>query len=233
MFFLKINSEHKELLAVIRSWDNLKIASDSPYIWVKDFTANQLESKELHQIPYAIIYELKENLLFQKGSLLPSLKLPSELLWTPILRALPLELPSFNHNFFGINEQVDLQILPSEAEQEAFVLVTTFEEAEKYITTAPEIRLQQLQWIIINSKVVLFGTPLLPIQGETYWKNNNFLLPSGFDFEFPVLSNLIHQKINTKPDEWVFWRKDATYFTISKQDLKPLTISSFRLTFSE
>jgi hypothetical protein len=233
MFFLKINSEHKELLALIRSWDNLKVASDSQYIWIKDFTNKQLESSELHQIPFAIIYELKDNLLFVKGSLLPSQKLPSELLWTPILRALPLELPSFNHNFFGINEQVNLQILPSEVENDAFVLITTFAEAEKYTITAPEVRLQKLQWVVIDSKIVFFGTPLLPIQGETYWKNNNFLLPSGYDFEFPVLSDLLQEKINPEQNNWVFWQKDATYFTVSKQNLKPLSISSFRLTFSE
>jgi hypothetical protein len=233
MFLLKINSEHKELLAVIRSWENLKVAFDAPYIWFKDFTTSQLDASELHQIPFAVIYELKENLLFIKGSLLPSQKLPSGLLWTPILRALPIELPSFNHNFFGISEKVHFQILPSKTEREAFVLVTTFEEAEKYITTAPVIRLERLQWAVIDSKVVIFGTPILPIQGETFWKNNNFLLPAGFDFEFPVLSDLLQQKINPEQNNWIFWKKDATYFTVSKEDLKPLSISSFRLTFSE
>ena len=232
MFFLKIHSEHKELLATIRSWDNLKVAFDSSYIWVKDFTLKQLESSELHQIPFAVLYELKENLLFVKGSLLPSQKLPSGLLWTPILRALPLELPSLNHNFFGIHEQVSLRIIASEAERQAFVLVTTFAAAETYINTAAAFRLEKLQWVVIDSKVVFFGTPLLPIQGATYWKNNNFLLPSGYDFEFPVLSELLQQKIDSAGTSWVFWNEDATYFTVSKQDLKPLSISSFRLTFS-
>lgn len=233
MFFLKISSEHKELLATIRSWDNLKVAFDASYIWVKDFTPQQLDSSELHQIPFAVIYELKENLVFVRGSLLPSQKLPSGLLWTPILRALPLEVPSFNHNFFGINEKVSLKIIASEAEQEAFVLITTVEEAETYITTAAAIRLEKLQWVVVDSKVVFFGTPLLPIQGETYWKKNNFLLPSGYDFEFPVLADLLQQKINAEGNNWFFWNKDATYFTVSKQDVKPLSISSFRLTFSE
>lgn len=233
MFFLKINSKHKELVAAIRSWDNLKVSFDASYIWVKDFTPQQLDASELHQIPFAVIYELKENLLFVKDSLLPSQILPSGLLWTPILRALPLELPSFNHNFFGIQEQVSLKIIASQAEQEAFALITTFVEAETYINTVAAIRLEKLQWVVVDSKVVFFGTPLLPIQGETYWKKHNFLLPSGYDFEFPVLSDLLQQKINSEGNNWIFWNKDATYFTVSKQDLKPLSISSFRLTFSE
>ncbi len=233
MVLLKINNQHKELLASIRSWDNLKVAFDSADVWIKDFTINQLNSSEIHQIPFAIIYELKDNLLFVQGSLLPSQKLPSGLLWTPILRAFPLKLPSFNHNFFGISETVFLTIIASAIEREAFVLVASIDEAKKYITTAPEIRLQQLKWVLIDSKVVIFGTPLLPIQGETYWKNNDFLLPSGFDFEFPVLSSLLKDKINPSQENWIFWQKDATFFTVSKEDLKPLSISSFRLTFSE
>lgn len=233
MFFLKINSEHKELLATIRSWDNLKVAFDAPYIWVKDFTLNQVDSSELHQIPFAVIYELKENLLFVKGSSLPSQKLPFGLLWTPVLRAFPIELPTFNHNFFGIHEQVPFKIIASEAEENAFVLSTTYEEAAQFINTAAAVRLEKLHWVVIDSKVVFFGTPLLPILGETYWKKNNFLLPSGYDFEFPILSDLLQQKLNAAGNNWIFWNKDATYFTVSKQDVKPLTISSFRLTFSE
>lgn len=233
MILLKINNQHKELLASIRSWDNLKVAFDSNDIWIKDFTISQVDSSEIHQIPFAVIYVLKENLLFAKGSLLPSQKLPSGLLWTPILRAFPLLLPSFNHNFFGINETVSISIIASKKEREAFVLVTSIDEAKKYITTAPEIRLQQIQWVLIDSKVVFFGTPLLPIQGETYWKNNDFLLPSGFDFEFPVLSSLLQNKINPSQENWIFWQKNATFITVSKEDLKPLSISSFRLTFSE
>lgn len=233
MMLLQINRQHEELLATIRSWDNLKVAFDAPYIWIKDFTTNQINSSEIHQIPFAAIYEVKENLLFAKGSLLPSQKLPAGLLWTPILRAFPLQLPSFNHNFFGINESLSLTIVASKMERQAFVLVTSIQEAKKYITTAPEIRLQKLQWVLIDSKVVIFGTPLLPIQGETYWKNNDFLMPSGYDFEFPVLSSLLENKINLNKEKWVFWQKDGTFFTVSKQDIKPLSISSFRLTFSE
>jgi hypothetical protein len=32
------------------------------------------------------------------------------LLWTPIERALSIDLPSFNHNFFGINQSVDIKL---------------------------------------------------------------------------------------------------------------------------
>ncbi len=80
MFLLATSIENKEVLGAIRHWENLKVAYDEKTIWVKDFTQEQMESATLQQIPYITLYNEKANLLFKKGSLLPSLKMPSALL---------------------------------------------------------------------------------------------------------------------------------------------------------
>lgn len=233
MLILKIARKHQELLETIRHWHDLKVAFDGDLIWIKDFTTEQFSSATVLQIPYTTLFEEKNNLLFLKGSLLPQQKMPLGLLWSPILRAFPIELPPLNHNFFGINEKVSLQIVRSEIEAEAFVLVTSLQKASYYILNAPEIRLQNLKWIVVEDEVVLFGTPLLPIEGKTYWKNNDALFPSGFHFEFPILGETIQEKVNPAGDYWVFWQADSSYFKVFKDDVKPLSISSFRLTFSQ
>ena len=232
-FLLKINSIHKELLGSIRHWENLKVAFDDQWIWVKDFTILQSESSELQQIPYAVLYEVRDNLLFLRDSLLPKQKMPSALLWSTILRALPIELPKLNLNYFGISEQLVLGILPSEKEHQAWVLVSSYEDAKNYIETAPDVRLKSLSWVVSDEKIILFGTPLLPIKGETYWRINDFLLPTGFDLEFEILANTIQEKINENQENWIFWQQDGSYFKVPKENVKPLSISSFRLTFSE
>lgn len=233
MLLLKIDSKHQELLATIRHWHNLKVAFDEGFIWIKDFTPAQFDDAALQRIPYTTLFEVKDNLLFLKGSLLPQQKMPSGLLWSPILRAFPIELPSLNHNYFGIEEKVSIQLVRSEIEAEAFVLVASIQDATQYITTAPEVRLHNLKWIVLDDEVVLFGTPMLPIEGRTYWRNNDFLLPSGYHFEFPILAETIQEAVNPDGNQWVFWQTDSSYFKISKEDVKPLSISSFRLTFSQ
>ncbi len=233
MFLLEIEIQHKDFLGSIRHWDNLKVGFDEQSIWIKDFTDQQLYLSELQQIPFKEIYEVKDNLLFIKGSLLPTKKMPSGLLWSPILRALPVGLPSLNHNYFGIDEQVKISVLPSEQEKEAHALLTDYATAKQYIESAPSVRLSPLQWTIINHNILFIGQPLLPVKGKTYWKNNDFLLPSGYDFEFPILSETIQQKMNPSQNSFILWEADSSYIIISKHDMQPLSISSFRLTFSK
>jgi hypothetical protein len=233
MFLLEIDIQHKDFLGSIRHWDNLKVGFDDKSIWVKDFTNEQLYSSELQQIPFKEIYEVKDNLLFVKGSLLPTKKMRSGLLWSPILRALPVILPSLNHNYFGIDDKVTISIQPSQQEKEAYALLTDYATAKQYIESAPSVRLLPLQWTIIDDKILLIGQPLLPIKGQTYWKSNHFLLPSGYDFEFSMLSETIQQKMNSSQNNYILWDEDGRHIIIARSDIQSLSISSFRLTFSK
>ncbi|WP_394773512.1 hypothetical protein [Flavobacterium sp.] len=232
MYFLEIKKEHKDLLGSIRHWDTLKVAFVTNMIWIKDFSLEQINTAEIQQIPYKKVYELKENLLFEKDKILPSKKLPSGLLWSPILRALPVSLPNFNHNFFGIDQKLQMVLKPSENVKEAFAMIVNFDEFKPYIEQAPKFRLEPLNWIVIDEKILITGKPLLPIKGKTYWLNHDFLIPTGYDFEWFALTKTLQEKLNPTQENIILWNEDNSYSQIPKQNIKPLSISSFRLTFS-
>lgn len=232
MYFLEINKEHKDFLGAVRHWENLKIAFETNTIWIKEFSTEQINSAEVLQIPYTKTYELKYNLLFEKGKQLPTKKLPSGLLWSPVLRGLPVSLPNFNHNFFGIDQTLQITLKRSEDVKEAHALLVEYQELKSYIELAPKFRLEPLQWIVIHNKALIIGKPLLPLKGDTYWFKNDFLLPSGYDFKWPVLTQTLKDKLNPFDKNIILWNKDNSYSSISKQNIKPLSISSFRLTFS-
>ena len=118
---------------------------------------------------YKTIYYESNGKLCLLNSLLPERKIPS-LLWTPIERAIPIKLPSFNHNYFGITEKVTLTLVPSDTEHEAEVMVLTVSKLKTYIETAPDVRFKQLSWALLNNDLVMVaGKPLLPIDGNVYW----------------------------------------------------------------
>ncbi|MFH6946376.1 hypothetical protein [Flavobacterium sp. FlaQc-50] len=232
MYFLEINKRDLEFLGAIRNWETIKLAFDEQLVWLKDFAPEQLNAIEIQQIPFHVIYELKENLLFKKGSLLPSKKLPSGLLWTPIMRALPVSMPRFNHNYFGIDQNIEIRLKPSEIVQEPYALLTDFSEIQSYIETAPDFRLKPLKWIVADQKILVLGNPLLPVKGNTYWLKENFLLPTGYDFEWSILAKTIQKNSNPLEEDLLIWNRDNSCFRIPKNKMKPLSISSFRLTFS-
>ncbi|KUJ60702.1 hypothetical protein AR687_16885 [Flavobacteriaceae bacterium CRH] len=232
MYFLEIKKEHKDFLGSIRHWDNLKLAFETDTIWIKDFSLEQINSAEMLQIPYKVVYELKENLLFEKDKLLPSKKLPSGLLWSPILRSLPVSLPKFNHNYFGIDQKLEIGLKPSEDIKEAFAMLVNFDELKLYIESAPKYRLELLNWVVVKEKILILGNPMLPVKGKTFWFEHNFLIPTGYNFEWFALSKTLQEKINPSEENIIIWNMDNSYSEIPKETIKQLSISSFRLTFS-
>jgi hypothetical protein len=233
VYWLQLKAHQKNYLGHIRHWDNLKMAVDAENIWVKDFTAAQLEATDLKCVPFAQLFYCKDNLLFPKGSLLPACKLPS-LLWTPIERALPVELAGFNHNFFGIAQQQMIQLVPAVQEQKATILLTDINLANDYIINAPAIRLQPLQWTLINNKEVLFvGEPLLPLNGKAYWQKEQFILPVGYIFEFAILEKIAAEKIDATGTNLIWWRDEHTYCLLTPNVLQSLSIASWRQTVNK
>jgi MoxR-vWA-beta-propeller ternary system domain bpX2 len=230
MFLFEISKEYKEFLATIRQWSTIKIAFTETSIWLKDFTDEQMKSASLLQIPHLIKYREKENLLFLNDSLLPSKKMPSALLWSPIQKALPVELPSLNHNFFGVQQQIDVRIVPSEIEREAMAMLTSIQNLQDYLEQSPDVRLKPLKWMILEDKALVLGTPLLPIKGVVFWQMGNALLPIGFDFELPILKNIIDKKVNFNSENWILWQSDNSYVSLPKENVQPLSIGSLRLT---
>lgn len=228
-YFLLIDETNRNDLSAIRHWSNLKVAFDGKAIWVKDFEYVQINSIEVKSIPYKTAFYSKGGKLYLQGSLLPDRTVPS-VLWTPIERAFPIKLPSFNHNYFGIHERITMKLVSSESEREACAMLTTLKELERYIQKAPAVRLQKLSWVRLNNdKVFIFGKPLLPIAGDAYWQHDEFILPTGFNFELHSLMDVLNELVNPHKDSFVIWNSDNTYALIEKKKLQPLSIGSFRL----
>jgi len=228
IYYLLIDNNYIDCLGAIRQWDNVKLGFDGDRVWAKDLNLAQINSISIKSIPRKQVFYLKDNKLYLKDSLLPHCKVPS-LLWTPVERALPLSLPSYNNNYFGLDKKIDIGLDRSEEEREVFALKTSISHLRSYIESAPAMRLNRLYWTIIEdtAEVLIIGTPLLPLTGAIYWKLDNMLLPAGYNFKYYYLLNDIRKKINAE-DAWIIWSVENTYCIINKNDFEPLSLSSFR-----
>lgn len=229
-FWAEIPKIDEDFLGSIRDWKNVQIASEDDVIWLKGFTDEQAVSSEIQQLPNFLLYELREGLLFRKDALVPTKKVRTALLWTPIDKALKLTFPISNNNFFGIDEKIEVKLKPIEEEQPAYALLSSISEIKESIISLPKFKLEKLDWIVINDKALFIGNPLLSLRGKTYWTKNGHLLPTGFDFEFKNLSSLLQRKYNADQEQWLLWNEDGSYLNINKNDLRKLSVSSFRLT---
>lgn len=229
-YWAELPLSDEDFLGSIRDWKNVQISREDDVIWLKGFTDEQAVSPEIQQLPNFLLYELRDGLLFRKDALVPSKKVRTALLWTPIDKALKLTFPISNNNFFGINEKLEIKLKPIEEEQPAMALLSSISEIKDTIIALPKFKLEKLDWIIINDKALFVGIPLLSFPGKTYWTKDGHLLPTGFDFEFKNLSSLLQRKYNENQEYWILWYEDGSYLNINKNDLRKLSVSSFRLT---
>jgi uncharacterized protein YehS (DUF1456 family) len=229
-FWAEIPRIDEDFLGAIRDWKNVQIALEEDVIWLKGFTDEQAVSSEIQQLPNFLLYELREGLLFRKDALVPSKKVRTALLWTPIEKALRLTFPISNNNFFEIDKKIEIQLKQSEEEQAAFALLSSIVEIKDTIIALPKFKLEKLDWIVINDKALFLGNPLLSFPGKTYWAKDGHLLPTGFDFEFKNLSSLLQRKHNAGQDQWLLWNEDGSVLHLNKDDFRKLSVSSFRLT---
>jgi hypothetical protein len=228
VYYICIPAECKEALARIRTWSNLKIAFETTTLWIKGFDFAQLQSMEVKSIRDKMCYYEKEGKLCLINSILPERNIPA-VLWSSIDRALPLKLPSFNHNYFGIHESIETKIVPSDKEYEVEAMLAHTSVLNKYIVKAPEIRLSRLKWTLLNNdKVFLMGKPILPLQGEVLWRRQNMFFPAGYDLELSVLNELIASKLNPESDQFILWSKEGSYALIPKNQFSNLSLSSFK-----
>jgi len=232
IYLLEIGRPHLDYLGPVRHWGQLRIAASPEGYWVRGLTAEQLESTEIRSIPFKKLYyqyEDQPQLLFPYGGAVPVKKLPSTLLWTPLEKAMPLEYPSYNHNYFGLSEKLTIRLVPSVQEEETVALLMPMLQLEAYIQTAPAVRLEPLLWVIIDDQALVLGKPLLPLPGKSYWRRGNHLLPAGLDFEWSVLAETLDRELNPDGDCWLVWDEITGYLLVQKMECRPLSISSFRL----
>lgn len=229
-YWAEIPRVDEDFLGSIRDWKNVKIALEDEVIWLKNFTTEQALSPEIQQLPNFLLYELRDGLLFRKEALVPTKKVRTALLWSPIDKALKLTFPTSNQNFFGIHEKVKATLKQSEEEQPATALLSSVSDIKNLIVTFPKFKLEKIDWIVMQNQALFVGTPLLSLPGKTYWEKDGHLLPTGFDFEFNNLSVLLQKKYNENLEQWLVWSEGGSYISIDKNDLRKLSVSSFRLT---
>ncbi|WP_343681279.1 hypothetical protein [Chryseobacterium arthrosphaerae] len=229
-FWAELPRADEDFLGSIRDWKNVQIAVEDETLWLKGFTDEQAVAPEIQQLPDFILYELRDGLLFRKDALVPSRKVRTALLWTPIDKALRLTFPISNNNYFGIDGKIHVALTESPEEQPVIALLSTLSEIRESMAAIPKFKLEKIQWTVIGDKALFLGTPLLSLPGKTYWSKDGHLLPAGLDFEFKNLSRLLQQKYNKESEGWLLWDENGNCLSIKSTDFRPLSISSFRLT---
>lgn len=229
-YCLSVDQTLRDVVFGLRKWNHLRMATEHDLIWIRGFSENEIESIQVLSLPSVNRYYLKEAKLYAYGGRLPSRIEPS-LLWTPIERALKLSLPKQNFNFFGLEQNHDISIVPSELERQIDATMIPIETLQTYVNTAPRIRMAHLKWCLINSKYALIiGMPLLPVKSDDFYLNKCFLIPGGWKLKYENMINVYKKALPDNTDYWYLIDTTNKICKIRKSDFSFLNKGSVRQT---
>jgi hypothetical protein len=186
-----LQAKYLDRLGSIRNVPGWKAARDGPEIWLRGPVSNGLFQTAINSLPMESCYLVDdEGRLFPAGKQTP-VAILKDLAWQNLRDFLPLEMP-VSAMPGEADGRVQIKLVRSNVEQDVFALKIDFKDWKTYVETAPAIRLQQLRFAVSDVKEVLVtGNPVPALKGQRYWRNRNLLLPAGFDFDPPVLADLL------------------------------------------
>jgi len=225
----QLSKDDYESLGPVRCMPGLQAAMEENKIWLRGITADVVPDVSLLKLPLKKTFLLDEqDNLFLTVAVTPVEKLPT-LNWQPVASFINIEAP-VSALPGKTNNKIRIQLKNSNEERAGIALLTSLSAWKSYAETAPDIRLKALRHAVSeNEEVLITGTPLPPLPGQEYWSYKNILLPSGYDFDIPVMASLISQQWQNNDDIIVVdasagWQRIPTSYFVQA------TRSSIRLT---
>lgn len=229
---LTIAKHDLPVLGSIRDIDGLKAAADDDQIWVRGLNSIVQELSPVRKLPVKNRFTVNGNgLLFPAGGVTPvgSLK---ELEWKKISEFVTVELPS-SAGPGALPQALRLSLTPSTTIYPGAALLTSLKDWKAYGETASRVRLARLTFAVSeNREVLIMGEPLPSLPGREYWLNQGMLIPSGYDFEFPLITAIVRQQLCTDGVVTIF-NDDGSWFSIDHHFFVPATRSAIRMTQME
>ena len=227
-----LQSKDKEVLGAVRCFPGLRAAVEHDLIWVRGIFAAEEPNPnvKIRSLPAVRSFTIDANEnLFPLGSITPVGKL-KKMDWEAIDDLIELEMPT-SALPAQVEEKYRPKLVQSSRAAEGSALLTTLDAWKAYADTAPKARLEKIKFATSgNGKVLLLGTPLPSVPGKEYWMRDNMLLPSGYDFEMPVVASLIASSLDPAKEHVLLFNEDGSWEKIAMEWFAAATRSAVRLT---
>jgi hypothetical protein len=220
----------KAVLGSVRCLPGLQAAEHEGFIWLRGISAKEEIDLRIRQLPGLHTYTLDEdNNLFPPGGLTPVGKLTG-MNWLPLSAYITVTLP-VSALPGKIDQRLAVKLVPSKQAKESNALLTGLKIWKAYGETAPLVRLQHTRFAVSEeNKVLIIGTPLPAIPGKEYVLQHTLLIPSGYEFDPPVIASLVSDRFDGEKASLLLFDTDGSWEEIPKENFIQTTRSAIRLT---
>ncbi|MBX2877470.1 MAG: hypothetical protein KTR30_35450 [Saprospiraceae bacterium] len=191
ILILHIEKKYSQQLGNIRGLPNCWIAEDEEKIWLKSEVEKGAIPMALQQLPAEGRFWVDESdRLFPVKGLTPVAKVPA-LDWLPVASFVSIEMPLAALPA-KVTERISVNLVRSKDVKAANFLLLPWKLWQEYALAASNIRLKPLFFAVSEqAQLMVYGKPLPPLPGQLFWQTQQVLLPAGWDFEYPIMAEII------------------------------------------
>ena len=228
-YLLILTSEERDALGSVRCLPNLQVAEDGN-LYLRGLDEAAMADRRVKNLPVLHSYVVDaEQRLFPLKGLTPVGKL-KPLKWTAINQFINIELPISALPVKGVSK-VAVRLKVSDASREGWAILTDLATWKTYAETAPAIRLGHLKFAVAsNGETLIIGTPLPPIKGKEFYKENDIVLPAGYAFEVPLAAYILQQQLNADGQGLLLFSALGEWHKIPLSSFVPASRAAIRLT---
>ncbi|MEM7312716.1 MAG: hypothetical protein AAF497_06160 [Planctomycetota bacterium] len=240
-----LSSDAANKVARLRLEDRIEIQQLDDVLWLRGKELNESLESKLRSLLGARRFSVLPDLqLVAAGDRVPCGFLPDGE-WTSIREYFQVELPTTQlagtwddagESDAGQPCESRLQLVRCETASEATVatpnlMATSFEHWYDYATSAPQVRLKPLRYIVDSEcQVVILGEPIPPIPGTRFHRVEGVAMPLGWIWNFPVDSESVRAILGVPNGGLAIVYPGGGYSILDERDFVAASRSSVRLT---
>lgn len=215
-------------LGTLRLVPDIDVLVDQQYVWLRGNTLAPDLLRRIRTIPDAELFtrEAGEQLSVW-GATVPCETLPGGS-WKALVKWLELEFP--RAGFAGrVTSKLALSLVRASTMTTSNVISTMWSVWMQYATTAPIVRLSRWSFAVSSDKqVLILGTPLPPLSGQTLVEENGVIVPSGWRFEPDLGHRAVAKVLSLSKDDYALFDEDGSFTRIARSSFVKATRSAVR-----
>ncbi|QDU58344.1 hypothetical protein [Aeoliella mucimassa] len=205
------------------------LADDATCCWVRGAELDPPVEQVLRSILGCRMFRaLPDGQLVPLGKSVPQGYAP-EGAWTPLSRWLTVELPT--RRFAAkVPGRVNIQLVRCEQMQPAALVCVSRREWLNYVVTAPQVRLDRLQFATSSDSTLIAGHPLPPLNGTYYWVRVGVAAPVGYHWSPAVDAEVLSLVLQLKSDDIALLQPNGSCSVVKSDEFVRASRSAVRLT---
>lgn len=218
----RVPQRDARIVGLLRNEPGLMVCNDEVYCWIRAASSTASLSETLAgrlrlEIGAELFHVERPDQIRPWGKRVPTGLLPVSG-WTPLAEAFVPRIPVAGYGA-PRPAPLSLRIVRSDAVVGASVLRCDLTAWDRFVRTAPSLRLARWSFAATTAGAVLVrGTPLPTLPGQHYWECSQLIIPCGWNWSPTLSASAVRLVLGLRADDWAIACETTSTWSVIPSD---------------